>query len=165
MTESAIIDRLLDEHRQLRAIAGELSALLDRPEAPADDSVSDCRWRMARLALRHLPLEDRHVFRRLDQHPDPNVRAAMARYRREFEGGYAAYQQHSERWTDAAVRQDWGGYRHATRRQLAFLEERLTREEQDLYPHLASAPPAEGRTPELRNWAGDAWAIKASLGR
>lgn len=160
------IDRLLQEHDQLRAIGGELSAYLDGAEPPANDALADCRWRMARLILRHLPAEDRLVYRRLELHPDPAVAALAHRYRRELDGLFDLFQEHSARWTSEHVVANWPEYRVAARRLVAGLIERMRHEEEALYPRLATCPelPVE-RAAGDRNWAQAGWLVRESLGR
>jgi hypothetical protein len=166
MSSDPVIDRLLGEHEQLRVIAAELTILLDRPEPPAADTLSDCRWRMARLMLRHLPVEDRQVFRRLDAHPEPRVRAKMADFRLDLDARYDTYRTHSEKWSVDCAIADWAAYRASARRQIVQLKEALLREESEIYPLLDGAPPAPAERPiDQRNWAGDAWLIRGQLGR
>ncbi|WP_294390893.1 hemerythrin domain-containing protein [uncultured Sphingomonas sp.] len=160
-----ILARLLAEHTQLRDLAATLGGMLAASEPPSDGTLTDTRWSMARLMLRHLPVEDRHVFRRLEAHDNPAVRARMAGFRIDLNALYGAYQHHGARWTEDTVRADWFGYRAATRHLLASLTGMMDREESELYPLLDDAPAAEGRAPDARNWAGDAWAIRANLGR
>jgi hypothetical protein len=161
-----VIARLLAEHAQLLALGANLAALLDQPEPPTAEALSDCRWQIARLLLRHLPVEDRHVFLRLDAHPDPAVRATMAAFRVGLEERYAIYRKHSEQWTIERAIAEWNNYRPSARRQILMLEEGLRKEEEELYPLLDGAPPAPAeRSADHRNWAGDAWVLREQLGR
>lgn len=165
-SDDPVAARLLLEHDQIRSISAELTGFTDAPSPPLNDRLTECRWTLARVMLRHLPVEDRHIFRRLEAHPDPGVRGAMARFRHDLNDVYALYQRHSDRWTERAVREDWDEYGTTTRHLLAALNRMMDREEAELYPHLAGAPMmAEGRSADARNWAGDAWAIRANLGR
>ncbi len=160
-----VIARLLAEHVQLLAFGVDLAALLDRAEPPTAEALSDCRWQIARLLLRHLPVEERHVFLRLDAHPDPAVRATMAAFRIGLDGRYEIYRKHSEQWTIERAIADWTSYRVSARRQILMLEEGLRKEEEELYPLLDGAPPVAERSADQRNWAGDAWVLREQLGR
>lgn len=160
------VRRLLDEHEQLRGLSRDLMTLLAQPAPPAAETLADLRWNIARTVLRHLPNEDRYVYRRLFRHTRPDAIATAKFFQQDLQHTYEPYRVHSERWTIEAALADWPTYCAATRRLLIAVDDRMQREEEQLYPHLRDAPDfVPERCPDAHNFAGDAWAIRASLGR
>jgi hypothetical protein len=64
-------EKLLDDHARMREVCAELAALVAGATPCALNALADCRWKLARLILRHLPVEDRLLYQRLSLHPDP----------------------------------------------------------------------------------------------
>lgn len=160
------VQRLIAEHTQLAQMGQALIALLDRPEPPSAEILSEHRWNIARTVLRHLPTEERYVYRRLDEHRRPEAIRIAQRFRDDLANTYEPFKAHSERWTIDAALADWTTYRVATRRLILMLDDRMQREEAELYPQLVDAPHfVPERSADTPNFAGDAWAIRASLGR
>lgn len=90
-----------------------------------------------RLAV-HLAAEDDHIYPILRRHPDPHVRSVAERFSRELGGLAAAMEDYKAEW-----RVVWGlaelpaPFVRRTRLVLAALEERIRREEEELYALFA----------------------------
>lgn len=159
-----MLPRLLDDHDRTREACAELLALIGRDQPCPPELLADCRWRVASLVLRHLPVEDRHVYQRLESHPDAAAVACAERFKEEREVIYGAFQRHSAMWTPETVAAGWEEYRSQARRLINLLLARLDREERELYPLLAGAPETTPvRRPDDRNWAGDGWTLRATI--
>lgn len=159
-----MLPRLLEDHARIRDVCAELLALVSADQPCAAETLADCRWRLASQVLRHLPIEDRHVFQRLERHPDPAAVARTERFKAERDMIYGAFQRHSDTWTSETVPGRWTEYRSQARRLIGLLLTRIDREERELYPLIAGAPDKEPeRRPDDKNWAGDSWQLKARI--
>jgi hypothetical protein len=158
-----VIEKLRNDHLKLRQMSANLLEIV-RSEEPADlKALSICRWELARLLLQHLPVEDRHVYRRLESDPRPTVSALAKKFRTELESSYDRFKEHTDRWTGEAIVADWAGYRTMVSALIRAMLDRIDREETMLYPLLTDAPAAPERQPTDRNWAGDGWSIREKI--
>jgi hypothetical protein len=127
-----VLDTLLDGHRTLRSLAGKIEAILDGP-APKDQiKLGQLRWAFTREIMKHLTLEERHVYDLLIANPSPAVRATAASFKDSLGALYADYQKHMQRWQSPTAA-DWPVYSAATRSLIARLRKRMNDEEQQLY--------------------------------
>ncbi len=158
-----MLDRLRSDHARLKEVSTELLALVET-DAPCDPAtLADCRWRLARLLLQHLPVEDRHVYRPLEQDVRPEVALTAKRFRLELEASYARFQDHADRWTGDAIVSDWPGYRSTVRQLVQSLHARIEREEATLYPLVGDAARVATHQPTDRNWAADGWSLREKI--
>ena len=129
----SIIEKLKDEHVELRRIADELDRLMAGADPCDLTALARCRWRLVRLVTQHLALEDRQIYSRA---PDPAspLGSIAARLKGEIGDLYDSFRGHITAWPSEAIVADWETYRTETRRLLATLHARIDREERELYP-------------------------------
>ena len=157
-----MIDKLCNQHELLRQFVGELLALVSG-DTPCDpENLAASRWRLARMLLQHLALEERAVYRPLERDPRPQVVMLAYGFRRELDTSYARYEQHMAEWTRERIEAQWPAYVSAVRHMADFLLERLDREERELFPLVNEAQPFP-RTPRDRNWAAQGWTIREQI--
>ena len=155
-----ILARLLRDHEDIRRLALCVADVASHGDAA---TLEETRWALARVALPHLGLDDRHVLTPLEKHGGPEGEVAK-RFRRELESFNEDFLGHMKDWTGSAVQGDRDRYVKSVRSLVARLHERLAQEERDLYPLISRLSKSEAS--ELgRNWAADAWAIKDSISR
>lgn len=158
-----MIEKLYQQHRILRGLAAELLGLVSR-DTPCDGrKLADARWRLARMLHQHLAVEERLVYRPLERDRRPEVAILAQSFRRELDDAYARYGQHLDHWTVEAIRSDWTGYRSAVGHLARFYEDRMEREEAQLFPLINSDPHICIRTPGDRNWAADGLAAREKI--
>lgn len=159
------LDPFFAEHQRLRACNVEMATLARQLDPPSVDELNDARWRFSRTLLRTLTLKDRMIYPRLRLHADPVARAVAERFCQSTSVDYERFAAHTKRFPPDTVVRDWRAYAVAVRLRTAELENRMDREERDLFPllddapRLASVPFSQGT-----NWAADAWRIRAMLG-
>jgi hypothetical protein len=154
--------RLLMEHRQIEALADRILAALE-PSEPKQDAVAEARWALAKVIVQHVAYEDRAVCLPLEQHERPDVAAVAKGLKAHLLGTQAEFTAHTARWTTAAMVADWHGYRRATRHQLDVLCARIAREERELFPLIELLESGAAPHAAERNWARDAWTVRAAL--
>ena len=159
-----MISRLLDDHQKLRAAGMKMDLLLSSETCCDLNQLAALRWEVASLILRHLPIEDRVLFHRLEGHPSTSVVSRAAAYRSELDALYGRFRSHTEAWTREAIALDWDTYRRASATLISDLLDRMEREETELYPRLADVRETEQqRRPTDRNWAADAPQIRSRV--
>ncbi|RVT43087.1 hemerythrin domain-containing protein [Sphingobium algorifonticola] len=130
------IDELRRQHADVIAIAEQLA------EAVADDtqprSVSALRWRLARLLLAHLAIEDDHFYPAMLARGNAAARATASRFQSEMGTLSAAFTRYMAAWTDPEIAAQWPRFCVETRAILAALGRRVEQENVLLYP---LAPP------------------------
>ncbi|MHB8766219.1 MAG: hemerythrin domain-containing protein [Deferrisomatales bacterium] len=131
------IDSARAQHAELRAIAVQVLAALDRGEPAAAAAVHEGLARLIGKLTVHLAAEDRHIYPVLRRHPDPQVRSAAERVSRELGGLAAAVEAYRAEWPAVSK----GGrlpeaFIRRTRLILAALEQRIQREEEELFALL-----------------------------
>jgi hemerythrin-like domain-containing protein len=163
-----ILERLRREHDNIRVLAGRFAALLSEEILQDVDPVAACRWEMTKAILQHVAFEDRYAFLPLERDPRPAVAAVTQRFKRELEEIQASFERHMDRWSSVATHQNWTAYRTVALAQNDLLLDRIKREENELYPFIASnVEIASGAPlpPPERNWARAAWNVQDSLDR
>jgi hypothetical protein len=97
---------------------------------------------LASVLIRHLKEEDWLVYPKLLRSSDPLVVETAQLFMSEMGGLALAFRDHSERWGAYAIDSDWDGYRREAAQFLEALNERITREDRDLYPlcDISAAP-------------------------
>ncbi|MBX3593012.1 hemerythrin domain-containing protein [Sphingomonas sp.] len=153
------------EHRRLRACNAEMAAFARQLAGPATEILNDARWRFTRTLLRTLTMKDRLVFPRLRLHPDPTARETADRFATSTVADYERFANHTRRFPPEMASTDWRSYAAAVRMRTAEMDERMTREETELFPLLADAPEVDaGRNLTDINWAADGWRVRELLG-
>lgn len=159
-----MIERLLQDHQKIRQNAATFLVLVSRPEPCDPDILADRRWALARLILQHLPVEERHLYRHLENAHDPAVVALADASRHRLEKLYGRLRQHTETWQAGTIDRDWPTYCMQTSALMGELIDRINEEEAELYPQLERvAHIGTERRPTDRNWAGNSHLIKANL--
>ena len=157
-----MLERLLKDHDRLRDIARRLAAAVSTSRPPSATDLEEIRWELARESLQHLAHDERQVLAKIEQFGDDSARAVVATFRADLDSFNAAFREHMEHWTGSRVAATPSRYARSVRQLVSRLEDRLAREEQELYP-LAYNIAVCGQTSPARNWAGDAWAIRSSI--
>jgi hypothetical protein len=99
---------------------------------------------LASVLIRHLKEEDWLVYPKLLRSSDPRVVQIAQLFMSEMGGLALAFRDHSERWGAFAIDSDWASYRREAAQFLEALNNRITREDRDLYPLCdVSAAPVE----------------------
>ena len=122
-----------EEHGRLTSIAGRLTSVLAGDKPPPAGELYTLRQELASTLIRHLKAEDWLLYPKLLRSPDARI-AQIARSFADEMGGLAlAFRNHSERWAAYAIESDWTGYRRETGQLLEALNERIMREDCELY--------------------------------
>lgn len=159
-----MIERLQQEHRDLTVLAASLRDGL-RSLVPDLEALTRYRWELAKMMMQHLAFEDRNLYRPLEAHPDSAVAEVALRFKAHLTSTQADYEAHTAQWTGPAMKDDWRGYCSASIRQLRVLDERIQREEAELFPLISRL----GEAPQVslastRNWARAALDVHTALG-
>ena len=128
-----------EQHDHLRALAADLRATFD-PAALARDA-THARALLSRLGGKlavHLAMEDRSLYPFLKAQPDRALSRTAWRFQEEMGGIHAAFSAFSARWPNPpAISADPLAFAAEASAVLAALEQRIRREEAELFP-LAS---------------------------
>ncbi len=132
-----MLDRFEKDHRYLAELADRIEACLDDAGPIVAMRFGQLRCALAHEAVRHTIVEDRLVYRALDQ-VDPQW---MMQHRESFPGlrtdlFLQQLQQHIQRWDAHTVQDDRPRHAAATRELLRLLHTRMALEEQILYPRF-----------------------------
>ena len=143
-----------------------MATLARQLDSPGVDELNDARWRFTRTLLRTLTLKDRMIYPRLRLHADPAAREVAERFDKSTVVDYERFAAHTKRFPPDVVVRDWRAYAVAVRLRTAELEDRMDREERELFPLLDDAPRiASIPFSQGTNWAADAWRVRAMLGK
>jgi len=134
-----MLDRLTDDHIAILGVANELSLRVSAPVVTDLEGLTRCRWRLRRILMLHLALEDKHIYGRMDDDADLIAVAPPPHVRAELMAVIDGYVAHCELWTIEAARLDWAGYRAAVDTLLELLRKRIDWEDNHLYPALRLA--------------------------
>lgn len=136
MGHERVIEELCAEHRALEAQAARLLAIVSAavPDAAA---VAAMRWQMAQALRDHCLGEDRLIYDRLLSSGDAVATDIAWSYRQEHGMLGPAFANYMAAWPVGRISREWERFGAETRILLADLAERIEREEQMLYPHLA----------------------------
>lgn len=124
------IDALRAQHNELAELAHQLLAVIAR-EQP--QKVAALRWRLARLLIAHLSVEDRYLYPAMIAQAGPAMPVAK-RFRGEMGGLATEFTAYLRRWTDQDIARQWAIFREDTQRLLNALIDRIRRENEELYP-------------------------------
>lgn len=158
-------DRLLNDHDKMRRLAMAMRDVFNGP-APSDmRPLAQMRWSMASRVMSHLAFEDRAFYSKIESHPDVAKRLLAERFRSELVETFTAYSDHCKSWTPRRIRCDWDVYRKAALDFIAWLLDRVDREEAELYPLIVTGA-VDSTTRNLIpvSWTGEAFTIKEKMG-
>lgn len=139
------IVELREQHDSIMAVADELRTAIGNTSSPKP--VSAIRWRLARLLLAHLAVEDGHFYPAMLGHSDIAAQETAQRFQNEMGKLSSAFSQYMATWTDVQIAADWPKFCQVTGDILAALERRVAQENAQLYPlapagwNTFSAPP------------------------
>ena len=133
------LKRLRDEHVNLVAIAGRLSAMTAQALPPPADELYLIRMKLASELISHLKTEDWVLYPQLMASSDRRVAETSRAFSEEMGGLAKAFGDYANRWTAYTIESDWKGYRRETTEILKILSRRMAREERELYPLLETA--------------------------
>lgn len=143
------IELLKAQHEELEQSA---AALLEAVSSEARQSIAPLRWRFARLLIAHLAVEDRFFYPRIIAGDDTAAAQVALRFQQEMAGLSDMFSQHMAKWTDDLIGKDWSGYSREVKDILARLQQRIDRENRELYtlmegiaPDDKEGPPVDGR--------------------
>lgn len=159
-----MIDKLLHQHALLRVFSAELLEVLSSDTPCDQNQLAAARWKLVRMFLQHLTTEERVLYRPLHHHHLPEVALTAQSFRIELDRFYERFEEHMGGWTWAKIEADWAGYKLAVRHMVDTLNERMDREEVELFPHIDAAAEIATRSPDDRNWAAAVWTIREKLG-
>jgi len=126
------------QHGELLTVAGEIGKLLDAARLATD--ATSARTLLSNLAGKlkiHLAMEDKTLYPRLMQDPDPKVSAMAMRFADEMGGIAEVFGGYMERWPTAkAIQEAPQRFVTDTQKLFAALSTRIDRENNQLYPLL-----------------------------
>jgi len=126
------------QHSELLTVAGEIGKLLDAARLAAD--ATSARTLLSNLAGKlkvHLAMEDKTLYPRLMQDPDPKVSAMAKRFADEMGGIAEVFGGYMDRWPTAkAIQEAPQRFVTDTQKLFAALSTRIDRENNQLYPLL-----------------------------
>lgn len=128
--------RYLEQHAQIMRLARDLERHLIPHELAKDASAA--RQVLSLLSgklLVHLAVEDRLLYPEILHCADPAVRAVGQRFLEEMGPISQAFKSYSIRWgTQGAIQSEPAAFVAETKSILAAVEERIRREDRELYP-------------------------------
>lgn len=130
------LKQLRNEHAELMAITGRLSAMIARDVPPAPTELYVLRRELSSALIRHLKAEDWLLYPRLLVSPNQVVARTALSFSNEMGGLDQAYTDYAERWGSYAIEADWDAYRKETAAIIEALWDRIRRENDELYPLL-----------------------------
>ena len=130
-----MLEALKKDHRLLAALAERIEACLDDESPLAATRLGQLRCRLAHEAIRHTIVEDRLVYRALEN----DDRRLLYGHCKTFpclrtDRFLRHLQEYIHRWDAPAVQGDRQHYAAATREMMALLRTRMELEEHVLYP-------------------------------
>ncbi len=128
--------QLRQEHAELVRIVGELAAMIDCDAPPPSVELFNVRRKLSSVLIAHLKGEDWVLYPPLLSSADPAVAATAKQFVDEMGGLAQAYSVFYERWDALSIESNWNGYREAADAIIEALNNRIIRENRDLYPLL-----------------------------
>lgn len=133
------IAELRRQHDELELLAGQL---LEKVREKTPQRVATIRWRLARVLIAHLSVEDRHLYPAMIASGGRAQQVATA-FKDEMGGLAQEFSAYMGRWTDQDIRQNWSRFADDTEALLGALAQRIARENKQLYPLLPVPAPPE----------------------
>lgn len=134
------IDQLIAEHMSVATTAADLLHLAEtRPIDPV--RIAATRWSLSRQLIAHLATEDRLVYPMLRRSPNRATALLAERFAVELGGLADRFKAYMLHWSGDRIERDPDGFAADTRRFSALLNERIRREEAELYRHIPATAP------------------------
>ncbi len=135
------IQRYIDQHEQLLKIAGDIAEKLHENTLKQD--ASRVRILLAEFAGKlkvHLAIEDKSLYPYLLTHEDETVKSTTRKFIEEMGHLYQAFSDYLEHWPGApSIQKDAGKFIEETKEIVRALENRIDRENRELYPLVGQA--------------------------
>lgn len=160
-----MLDKLLEEHRKMLDIAAQIREYLRQSVVPETELLIDLRWQLTSMIFSHVAIEDRVLYLPLEQDSRPDVAALARGFKVELEQLIEQYEEHVMAWPTEETRRRWSEYRLTALGLLDILDDRLAREEEQLYSIAMAAGSdfAERIQPVERNWIAPAWGMREQI--
>lgn len=131
-------ENLLVEHDELAELVGDVEKILvvTRPNAAR---AIELRTALYDLLLDHLAREDAEVYPRLMAAPDPATAYLAGQFFTDYASLTYELDAYLTRWTETAAAAEWPAFCGATRSVLGRLRQRISDENEMLYPTALSA--------------------------
>src|SRR5262245_13386055 len=129
------------QHAEIARLVRGVEVFLSPGKLP--DDAAAARLKLSELAAKvelHLAMEDGTLYPSLMAHQDPRVRDKASHFNNEMSGIKAVFETYSRKWTEAAIRENPGGFIGETNKLFAALGNRIHRENTELYPLLEPNP-------------------------
>ena len=132
------LELLVDHHTSIHSLLKHLSAFTSASILAANaEEASRAVSRLAGLLTVHLAAEDKFLYPNLARSEDEHIRTTAARFDEEMGHLASTFLSYKEAWmTPTKIRQNPAACLDATKEVLAALQERLGREDAQLYPLL-----------------------------
>jgi iron-sulfur cluster repair protein YtfE (RIC family) len=128
--------KLRGEHSEIQKIVRKLRYLISHPSPPPQLHLFALRHELSATLIAHLKTEDWLLYPQLMASADAHIAATARAFSEEMGGLAAAYRSHCQSWNAEAITADWAGYCRDSRELIDALNNRITRENRDLYPLL-----------------------------
>lgn len=135
MTEEAMLHRLEEHHRDIRALLAKIRGHCGFPR-PSSDELDADRVDLTKASLARSAFISDEVVPALLVNASAELRQELAEMLASFTAKRQVSDAHIATWTYAAIEQDWDGYCGAARRIWAIMEEQLSDEWRILAPRL-----------------------------
>ena len=130
------LSRLQQEHTKLAGLFRRLRNAIESADCPSQVELFELRRQLVSTLLAHLKLEDWALYPRLIQSDQKDFASTGQAFKDEMGGLAPAFLAYSEKWNANSISADWSSYCADTRAVLDALENRLEREDRDLFPLL-----------------------------
>ena len=128
--------KLRGEHTDIQKIVRKLRYLISQPSPPPQLHLFALRHELSSTLISHLKTEDWLLYPQLMASADAQIAATARAFSEEMGGLAVAYRDHCQYWNADAIAADWAGYCRDSRGLIDALNNRITRENRDLYPLL-----------------------------
>jgi iron-sulfur cluster repair protein YtfE (RIC family) len=130
------LSKLRGEHTEIQKIVRKLRYLISQPSPPPQLHLFALRHELSSTLIAHLKSEDWLLYPQMMASADPHIAATACAFSEEMGGLAAAYREHCQTWSADVIAADWAGYCSDSRDLIDALNNRITRENRDLYPLL-----------------------------
>lgn len=130
------LSKLREDHSKLARLFMQLGRIIEYSKPPSNIELFDLRRDLISTLLAHLKLEDWALYPRLIECGEDDIASAGRAFKDEMGGLAPAFLAYCDKWNATSIEADWAGYCTDTRAILDALNNRLTRENQELLPLL-----------------------------
>lgn len=133
------VDRFRKQHEKLLKIVREMDNDLDAQKLKQKENVKAISTSLARLAgslKTHLAMEDDRLYPKLIEHDDPEISNTAKQFQKEMGGIKEAFTKYADKWNSLTIRNATEDFIQETQDIFAVLGDRITKEENELYPLL-----------------------------